>query len=543
MDKEETPVSEPADEPLLEAGEVQETLPEGDVESPPSLVDEQVLATPMRFDAEPATIRSNPDVSPFAQPAQTIQPPAPVFQAPPTDSSSVPPVPADGIGQKKSKKSLFIIGGIIAAALVLGGGGTALAYNLWYQNPNKVLGDALINAASAKSVIFTSTMNINLHTGSAAGMPSKLTLSMDGKGSYEVGGQLDIKLATQYNGKDVSFSGSGIVDKDQNIYIKVNDVRKIINDVADGEQLPSSYDKLISDIDGKWIKISADDTKEYSEEWSKTQTCINGAVKKLQDNKSETKELLDLYKKNPFIIIKDKLGSKDGNLGYDVDVDKDVSKHFSDGLKNTQIYKDLDKCDPSGTGSDDATSGIDSLDSDNTATTENHTELWVSRFGHKITQIKWTTKDSSSTSTISDADFTFEPQFNKAVSIDVPKDFITLKQLQKDIESTFGSAFSEAQTQSSSVSNQNAAATVASAAEEYAANNRGSYPTSASQLKSYINNPSIASALTDSVPSASNPDAIQYRLCGGRQIEVQYFDVSQNKAVALSGYSCKVSTT
>lgn len=380
------------------------------------------FATPIpEASVEPAT--APPQLSTMPQPdtAASVQPIG-------NDSSS-PFIP--GEQSAAGKKKMFIIGGIIAAVLVIIGGGGAAAYTLWYQNPDKVLGDALVNAMSAKSIIYTSNLDIKLKQSSPAA-PSSLTLSLDGKGSYENGSQLDVKLQTTIDKKDVTLSGSGILDKDQNLYFKVNDVKKTLNDVGYGAAMPPEYASVISEVDGKWIKISADDMKTTDKELSKAQTCISDAIKKLQEDKSETKELLDLYKKNPFIVVKDKLGSKDGSLGYAIDIDKDKSKSFGEGFKDTTIYKELDKCDTSKSG--DVDSDFTPTSDDVSDTSGAKFEVWVSRFGHQLTNFKTTFEPTDTTSGVTGGEFVFTPEFNKPVDVSAPTDTIALSKVLKDYQ-------------------------------------------------------------------------------------------------------------
>jgi hypothetical protein len=91
-------------------------------------------------------------------------------------------------------------------------------------------------------------------------------------------------------------------------------------------------------------------------------------------------------------------------------------------------------------------SAADTIASGDTVTTE----LWISRWGHEITKL---TIDSASNG--DKTSVTFQPSFNKDVTITAPKDAKSITQLMKDLQdlqASFieSSAQSEATTQDTS---------------------------------------------------------------------------------------------
>ena len=329
-----------------------------------------------------------------------------------------------------SKKKKWMIPAIIAGVLIVLGGTSVAAYNLWYQNPDKVLGDAFVNAIRAKTVTYTGHMDVK---GADSSSLEKMTLTVDGKNSTG-GSEVNVKLAMTMSGADYTVSGSGLYDKDANLYVKVNDVRKLINQLnTSGVTMPTAFDDLINKVDGAWIKISADDLKEFSEDTAKTQTCVNDVLKKYENDKTITTEFVELYKKNNFIVVKEKLGSKNGSLGYLIDGDKAKAKSFAESANTTTLVKELKKCDNNFT--------IDSEDlfEEDDDSSTSRVEVWVSRWGHELTKVYVSGSGDDSEGT-----FTLEPHFNQPVSIVVPIDVITLCELKADFEKAYSAAMQEA---------------------------------------------------------------------------------------------------
>jgi hypothetical protein len=374
----------------------------------------QPSSRPPYPDAEPAS-------SPQAQPENDMwQSPRPATTELPAeeDRQFIPPNAAMP-PQKKSKKKLVAI--IIAVVVVLLGAGAALAYNFWFQNPDRVVTDGVMNALRAKTMTFEGVYE--------GGGETKGRLTLNGKLSDKGTGSVDASL--KFSSKDptttteISIDGAGVLDDKGDLYLKVKNFDDVINQQIGTDETSPERKKVLDDftakINDKWIKLSSDGLRQFSEGMAKSQKCLQDSVKKIQEDNKLSSELVSLYEKHRFVTVKEKLGSKDGSLGYLLESNNAAAKEFAKGFKETQAYKDMHACDESFT--------VD----ENTFTTEanndeeTRAELWIERWSHQITKFS---VDSTNKKTSEKNTFILEPVFNQPVTIETPKDAMSTEELE-----------------------------------------------------------------------------------------------------------------
>jgi hypothetical protein len=358
----------------------------------------------------------NDEVNPLDQPNDSVQAPIPLpFQS---DTPQVsPPL------KHRSKK--LIIGIIIAAVLVILGAGSAFAYSTWYQNPEKVVSDSVMNALKAKTMTFTGSMDVT-----SAG--TNIKLEVDGAND-KTKGNVNVKATISIEGQPITINGSGLMDGDGTLYFKVKNVKDVVKTyrAAIPAESQNIFDQLVAKVDDRWVKITADDMKQFSEATSKSQKCISDTIKKFQNDQAATNEIANIYTKNKFLTIEQNLGTKNGSLGYTVKSNDEGAKGFAKELKNTRIFKSLHDCDPG-----IVTDENSSTQSDTKTANETHMELWVSQWSHEIT--KFSAKDGTGPDK---GTFIFEPVFNKTVNVTAPDKSVTINELKTEIETLIQSVY------------------------------------------------------------------------------------------------------
>lgn len=425
--------------------------------SEPIVIDEAAAS----HEIEPATGTVEPIVpanNPFAMPKATREPfpPIPVEEAPVPSAfspfgepSTVPlvpsptvpvdvsasiaseiqntsaPAPVASVPSLKSKKSKkkFIIAGIIVILLALIGGGSVFAYTM-YQNPQKVITDAIMSAVNAKTTTYKGTITIDSTDVKAAVVLTAKQTASDSS--------FDAQVTATSGGKDYSFTGDGVITSAGDLYVKLTKLDSITAAVTSlaNAQLGTTGDstalvqKLVAKVDGTWIKITSDDLKSLITTAASAQSCSSAALDKYKNDSAATKEITDLYRKHPFIGLDKDLGIKNGSIGYALKADKPEATAFIDGLKTTKIYTALHDCDSS------FTLDSNTLTAD-TGTATGSVELWANQWTHQLTKVIF-----SETSDGTTLGSTIEPTFNQPVTIDTPSSSTTLTQLVSDLTST-----------------------------------------------------------------------------------------------------------
>jgi hypothetical protein len=374
----------------------------------------------------PVTTASTPTPTPMS----TIDPLPPIVPTSESilDQSTAQTTKPSGFSKFLKNKKL-VIGVIVAILIVVVGGGSTYAYVSYFQNPQKVITDSLVNAFTAKTSIYTGTI-----ISDSSGV--KVTVDITTK-TNSLTGSFDAKVTVVANGKTYIVNGSALYDQSGNIYFKVQNLADIIAEAKSGMAiLPSSpisvaVDKIVAKIDGVWVKISSDDVKQFSAETASSQTCINDTIKKFKDDKVAITELADVYSKNQFIVVEKDLGQKDGSLGYQIKSNNTVAKTFAEGLKGTKVYKSLNDCDKTFVVDTSTMNIADDLTGGGTI------NLWVNMWSHQITKI-----ELNSNSDGSKLSATILPKYNQSVTISPPSETISLAQLQTYIDE-LTSSFSE----------------------------------------------------------------------------------------------------
>ncbi len=357
---------------------------------------------------EPASDSASP-VTPASQlnaagPAPVATPPAAAPVA-----AATPPAGSD-------KKKWIIIGSALAVVLI---GGAVSA--MWWTSPEKSLSDAM----SVNNLVQGGTVKGDIVVTPSDGTPVTIGFDSQYRGFVT---KTDLSIKASMGAVKFDITGGFATTANKSLLFKVNDVRNTINSFAGAgnkEAIDQYYGKLINKVDGKWVEVTEADLKDATKDSGSDLSCVMDKTSKLINDKAFLKEASDLYKKNAYISIKEKLGSekidgRDSNhvvLAYD----KTKAEAYGKALEETSAVKDLRSCVK------DSGSSSSSTSSSDTATPK--MEVWVDKWSHKITKVMMTQDDKGTS-----VKFTAVLNYNDTQKVDTPKADTQFKDLKTDME-------------------------------------------------------------------------------------------------------------
>lgn len=341
--------------------------------------------------------------------------------------------------QPKKKKTGLIIGivlGVIALIAIIS---AVLVYFLWWQNPEKMVTDAVSNAIMAKKMTADGKVVIDMRDQGKIELNVK-TATDSGKSKANIDAKLNIKGVE----KSIPLDGDMVLGDDGTIYVKINNFKDLYGTLLEIVMESSSsgkasraqietyrdqtLEKMGSEIDkmsNTWMKVSPDEIgSEYK--------CGINALKKIQSDESARKEVAQLYQKNSFFTIKDsKIGDRNGGRGFELQGDNSKLSKFNDEFKNSSAGKALGKCGKSNSYKSSESSSIDTAS----------LKVWVDRSSHelKALELKGDSKKVS-------VEISFDINMNKSEEIKAPSDAESLKEFVEGFMSGYSSGLSSTST-------------------------------------------------------------------------------------------------
>ena len=335
-----------------------------------------------------------------------------------------------------NKRTSLIIGIVV---VIIGAVGAVWAgYALWYQNPYKVVTDAVNGSFTAQSLAAKGDMELTL---------GKTKYSVDFTFSRKgtVGSSASLQLdATEEEKKLYTLKNELRSKASGDLYTKIenlDDVYEYWTDINTNQlkefgqsdesiqqtvqKFQTFYGPIVSKVEEGWIQFTVDDLEEFGEGDATEYKCTRNVIDGLNQDEQKLDELRSLYHEHSFIIVTQKQQSEGSLLGYDIRVDKNVAKSFVESFKKTRIQGELNSC-TYGKENDIVAKIITSkygLDVDNVAV-----ELWADKWSHELKRLSmrsaWKNGDVKTTLRTS-----VDVEINKDVKIEFPKKSTTIRDL------------------------------------------------------------------------------------------------------------------
>ena len=339
----------------------------------------------------------------------------------------------------KKKKTGLIIGVVLGVIVLISIVSAALVYFLWWQNPEKMVTDAISSAIMSKKMTADGKVVVDIRDQGKIELNVK-TATDSGKSKANIDAKLNIKGVE----KSIPLDGDMVLGDDGTIYVKINNFKDLYSSLLEVVMESSSGGKMsraqieayrdqtlkklnseINKMNGTWMKVSPD---EIGDEYK----CGIDALKKFQNDESARKELAQLYQKNSFFTIKDsKISDRNGGRGFELQGDNSKLSKFSDELKNSSAGKALGKCGKSNSYKSSESSSIDTAS----------LKVWVDRSSHelKALELKGDSKKVS-------VEISFDIDVNKSEEIKIPSSAESLKEFIEGFMSGYSSGLSSTST-------------------------------------------------------------------------------------------------
>ena len=340
----------------------------------------------------------------------------------------------------KKKKTGLIIGVVLGVIVLISIVSAALVYFLWWQNPEKMVTDAMSSAIMSKKMTANGKVVVDMRDQGKIELNVK-TATDSGKSKANIDAKLNIKGVE----KNIPLKGDAVLDSDGTIYVKINNFKdlygtllEMVMESSSGGNLSRSQietyrdqtlRKMSSEIDkmgNTWMKISPDEIgSEYR--------CGINALKKIQSDESVRKELVQIYQKNSYFTIKDsKISDRNGGRGFELQGNnKSNSSKFEEEFKNSSVGKALSKCGKSNSYKSSESSSIDTAS----------LKVWVDRSSHelKALELKGDSKKAS-------VEISFDIDVNKSEEIKIPSSAESLKEFIEGFMEGYSSGLSSTST-------------------------------------------------------------------------------------------------
>jgi len=337
----------------------------------------------------------------------------------------------------KKKRTGLIVGIVLGSLALILIVAAVLLYFLWWQNPKKMVTDSVVNLINTKQIMTDGKMTI-----SSPDVKLVMEFSQNSDGE-KANSDITIKIRPKDLDEDLVLKFNGVYAEDGTIYVKADGIKEIIDKAIDeytaqasseysgGEADPSIdefkaeleelIDPIVDRIDGEWLKISRQDMVEDNE----AAKCMLEMVDDLKNKESYRKEIIEIYKENDFLIVKDGVPSKNGATGFEIDVDKDKVRDFGKALERTEAVKRYKSC-----------SGIQDFPSDNnTSNSSNEVKpdllIWVDPWSHQLKSVEMKVADSRQRMDFN-LEYNLEP--NKSKKVDIPSNARSAKEVYEEIE-------------------------------------------------------------------------------------------------------------
>lgn len=344
-----------------------------------------------------------------------------------------PPPTKQGLGGKKIG---LIIGGFIAILVLAGGVLGAALYMQQNNKPEKVLADALVNTASdileKKPVAAAGSIMFESKDQNAG----KISITFDSASSGENSrGKADV--AVEFGGRTYNLKAEAAMFGSDEYYVKLENIRQTLTTLAGSQpgfsQYIAVFEPIISKVDNRWIKVTADDLKQFGSTDVATLDKCAAAVQGVSLSGSDKDELKKLFRENQFIVAGESFDSEtiggESSFHYKLDFNDEAAEQFAKSVVSLSSFEAV-KRDCELTEDKLKESLDDARASGNESDVKPVIELWVGKKTRRPTKISVAANDKSVT-----LDFATEIKLDADnVTVEKPEGAVSVSEIQAEFQ-------------------------------------------------------------------------------------------------------------
>lgn len=300
-----------------------------------------------------------------------------------------------------SRRTLIIVVGALLAVF----GTTAVVYAyFWYQSPDKVVMDAVMNSVTAKSARYDGKVFL---LGSQ--QPQIMYSGAFGEGKTK----LDVKVSMPRGSELSELNASTVATKDD-LYLKIDQASRLIGETAPPviRKTFEPHMSLIKDeVDGKWLRVNPGDIDMY-QPITHVSHCAVSVFRLLTTDDSAARTIGGIYLQHPFFRVSESTRPTESIGKYALTLDTIKYDQFKERLYGSKFYASLAACNRQA--HDVKAADLDGL----------LINLTIDKSKRELTDVT-ITQGTSFTSKL-----TLTPKFNETVNIETPTNVAKIGDIQ-----------------------------------------------------------------------------------------------------------------
>ncbi len=326
---------------------------------------------------------------------------------------------------RSKKTGLFVTLAVVLVALL----GSFTAWAL-YNRPANAVSDSLLKLANSKQLALEG--KIESFSSPRASLSGDLKIRFNAARNWAADGILTIRDKQPFGVGPVNLNLSVIAEGSQNFFVKVNNAKGTVEQLAgggaSGKMVAGSLSNFLSVVDGRWIRFN---NSTVSQETIQADQCFQKTFADLSKNAAERNKLRRIYRQNMFVAPEANLPAEviggRGSSHYKLRFDEAKAMSLARAVMGTDTYRRLQACNK------DFTINLGEIPNVVRELNQLNVETWVDYWTHDITRLSYDNKKGDK----GYFDFKYS---DAATTVVVPSDSVPYQDALNALRKDFGSS-------------------------------------------------------------------------------------------------------